>query len=327
MKKFIFIFALLLYFHITFFLSKVEGQVTSDTLWSVPELDGGIDYRPGSGIYTMGTTGSDIGPGDGFDFFNQEEVFTRSYLAFNLDSLSIPDSVNISQAIVYVYQFDATGNDQGGVYPIWNVAGGDTHFCVLDHIDYGNTLDLSDWTAGNPGDPKTYKSNIGIISNNANVEYKTLDVTPYVIQDIQAGKTYNQYRMRFTIDRDFDLLGDLLLIRSGNSIITKPFLEINYNTNAIEIKPKFPKFLILYQNNPNPFNSETIINFKINKPGIVNINIYNVLGKKILNLVNTNYTAGKQEVIFNAYDLPSGLYYYTLKFNNQALTKKMLLLR
>lgn len=202
------------------------SQGATDTLWSVPQLDGTICYRPGSGIFNMSTFSSGFSPGDGFDLILGEEVFCRDYLAFDLSSLSNSDTSSIIEIIIGIYQINAWGNDMPHTYPIWNMAGGDTHFCVLDHIDYGNSLDLGDWTAGDLGDPQTLHTNIGIISDNAVVEYKTMDVTQYIKEDIANGQIYNQYRMRFTIDTDFDGLGDLLDFRSGNSIVTKPYLAI-----------------------------------------------------------------------------------------------------
>ncbi|NIR63149.1 MAG: hypothetical protein GWN00_06840, partial [Aliifodinibius sp.] len=109
------------------------GQTMTDTLWSVPQLDGGIDFRPGSGIFTMGTNASEMIPGDAFDVILGEEVYTREYLSFDLSQLSNPDTSKILNATIGIYQVGTFGNEQLNVYPIWNVAGGDTHFCVLDH--------------------------------------------------------------------------------------------------------------------------------------------------------------------------------------------------
>lgn len=276
------------------------AQVITDTLWWVPQLDGGIAYRPGSGIFNMSTSGTDIGPGDGFDLILQGEVFSRSFLAFDISSLSASDTINIIQAAVGVYQFDCTGNDQPHVYHIWNVAGGDTHFCVLDHIDYGNSLDLGDWTAGDPGDPQTLQTNIGIISDGAAVEYKTLDVTPYVVEDINNGKTHSQYRVRFTLDRDFDLMGDFLIAISGDSPMYKPYLVVTYEpVNTIENENIIPINFALKQNYPNPFNPMTHINYQLPKMSKVKLDIFNILGQKIKTLVNKHQAAGYYTIEWN----------------------------
>ncbi|MCB0730291.1 MAG: T9SS type A sorting domain-containing protein [Ignavibacteriae bacterium] len=55
--------------------------------------------------------------------------------------------------------------------------------------------------------------------------------------------------------------------------------------------------------------------------------VYDVLGREISTLVNEYQLAGHYEVTFNAENLPSGIYYYTLKTNNYFETKKMILLK
>lgn len=317
-----------LIFLILIYPFNLSSQVTTDTLWSVPELDGGIDYRPGSGIFTMSTTSGGFYPGDGFDIFLQEEGFTREYLSFNISNLTFYNADSINNIILWLYQHDEIGNDQLGVYPIWNVAGGDTHFCVLDHVNYGNSLDLSDWTAGNLGDPQTLKSNIGKISSDTITGYHTLDVTEFVKNDIDSARTYNQYRMRFTIDTDQDNLGDKLIFISGDSPLYKPFLVISYGLSHIYDKPDVrPIFFKLMQNFPNPFNPITNISYSITKSGNVKLIVFDVLGKRVQTLVNNKQRPGNHSVNFDGTVLPSGLYYYKIIFNNQSLTKKMVLVR
>lgn len=303
------------------------SQGATDTLWSVPQLDGTICYRPGSGIFNMSTFSSGFSPGDGFDLILGEEVFCRDYLAFDLSSLSNSDSSSIIEIIIGIYQINAWGNDMPHTYPIWNMAGGDTHFCVLDHIDYGNSLDLGDWTAGDLGDPQTLHTNIGIISDNAVVEYKTMDVTQYIKEDIANGQIYNQYRMRFTIDTDFDGLGDLLDFRSGNSIVTKPYLAILYNdtttiTSPLQVSLNFH----LKQNYPNPFNPVTTIAYMLPKTGKVELTIFDLTGSTVQTLVNGLQPGGSYEVQFDGSNLSSGVYWYRLEYERQIITKKMILI-
>lgn len=306
------------------------SQTLTDTLWSVASIDGTISYRPAINLYHLVTSGAAMTIGDGYDVFNEAEYYARGYLSFRLTDLSHLDSLSVLQAVVGVYQFDCFGNNQQGVYPIWNVAGGDTHFCVLDHINYGNSLDLGDWTAGDPGDPQTLQTNIGIISDNAVVEYKTLDVTKQVRNDIANERTYSQYRMRFTIDRDFDLLGDFLGMVSGNAAFSpRPYLAVLYDTSSMAINNPDPAIsgFMLKQNYPNPFNSVTTIRYSIPKTGHVELTVFDVLGHKIETLVNITQIPGNYTISFDASNLPSGVYYYRLQFGQQSITQKMLLIR
>lgn len=83
----------------------------------------------------------------------------------------------------------------------------------------------------------------------------------------------------------------------------------------------------IFQNYPNPFNPNTTIRYFIPNDGLVTIDIYNILGQKVLNLVNKEMKAGKYETEFNGSNLASGIYFYRIDSGNFTETKKMLLLK
>jgi len=85
---------------------------------------------------------------------------------------------------------------------------------------------------------------------------------------------------------------------------------------------------ILFQNFPNPFNSETQIIYSIPGPNFVTLKIYDMLGKVVFSRVEEFQSAGTKSVVLNAENFSSGIYFYTLKVgNNYFETKKMILLR
>jgi hypothetical protein len=83
----------------------------------------------------------------------------------------------------------------------------------------------------------------------------------------------------------------------------------------------------LEQNYPNPFNPVTTIQFTIPNSGYVTLNIYNLIGEKISTLLNGFMEAGVHTINFDAGNLNSGFYVYTLESNGSVLTRKMLLLK
>ncbi|HSL88016.1 MAG TPA: M14 family zinc carboxypeptidase [Ignavibacteriaceae bacterium] len=83
----------------------------------------------------------------------------------------------------------------------------------------------------------------------------------------------------------------------------------------------------LEQNYPNPFNPTTTINYQLSKSADVTIKVYNILGVEVASLVNGLQTAGKHKVEFNAQDLSSGIYFYTIKTEEFTQTRKMLFLK
>lgn len=80
-------------------------------------------------------------------------------------------------------------------------------------------------------------------------------------------------------------------------------------------------------NYPNPFNPATTINYAIPKDGKVEIKVYDMLGREVATLVNEYKTAGKYEVTFNADNLSSGVYLYTIRAGDFSETKKLMLMK
>jgi hypothetical protein len=83
----------------------------------------------------------------------------------------------------------------------------------------------------------------------------------------------------------------------------------------------------LSQNYPNPFNPSTIIEYKIPQSSLVEIKVYDVLGKEITTLVDEFKTEGIYEAQFTTNNLPSGVYIYRMNAGNFSETKKMILVR
>ena len=83
----------------------------------------------------------------------------------------------------------------------------------------------------------------------------------------------------------------------------------------------------LSQNYPNPFNPSTEIKFTLNKEGVTTLRVYNVLGQAVATLVNEHLTAGAYSIPFDASNLPSGTYLYTLNVEGRQISKKMMLLK
>lgn len=83
----------------------------------------------------------------------------------------------------------------------------------------------------------------------------------------------------------------------------------------------------LSQNYPNPFNSVTKIKFVIPTSDVVQIKIYNILGREMKTVLKEYKEAGVYEAEFAASNLPSGIYYYRIISGNYSDTKKMILLK
>ncbi len=83
----------------------------------------------------------------------------------------------------------------------------------------------------------------------------------------------------------------------------------------------------LFQNYPNPFNPTTVIKYAVPNESFVTLKVYNLLGEEVKTLVNGYKKSGIYEVNFNAKNLGSGVYFYSLKAGNFYTVRKMILLK
>jgi len=99
--------------------------------------------------------------------------------------------------------------------------------------------------------------------------------------------------------------------------------ERSYRISFEEVPTEYA----LYQNYPNPFNPTTTIEFDIPEKTNVKIIIYDILGREIETLIDKELEPGKYKLNFNATNLPSGVYFYTLRTPKFTKTNKMLLIK
>ena len=83
----------------------------------------------------------------------------------------------------------------------------------------------------------------------------------------------------------------------------------------------------LQQNYPNPFNPSTQIKFSVPQTSDVKVIVTDILGREVSTLVNDNLSAGNYSINFNASNLASGIYFYSLITDNFKQSKKMILMK
>jgi photosystem II stability/assembly factor-like uncharacterized protein len=103
--------------------------------------------------------------------------------------------------------------------------------------------------------------------------------------------------------------------------------EVDIITSLDDENNFFSNSYQLSQNYPNPFNPFTKLKFSIPHSAVVQIIVYDVLGKEIKTLLNDYKRAGTYEIDFDATSLPSGVYFYRMISGSYSETKKMILLR
>ena len=105
-----------------------------------------------------------------------------------------------------------------------------------------------------------------------------------------------------------------------------------YDLNRIEGTPielidEFPADYTLMNNYPNPFNEGTLIQFELPDATHVRLSVYDILGKKVVTLVDELRMPGPHRIRFLAGDLPSGQYLFRLETPERVFTRQMMLIK
>jgi len=137
-----------------------------------------------------------------------------------------------------------------------------------------------------------------------------------------AGMTWGQYTDLPTGDGCTAFTaGTSQAIRPNICLTMTPTLGVQNNNNTLPTK------FALGQNYPNPFNPVTRISFDIPKQGLVNLRVYDVLGREVKVLVNEVKSPGSYNVDFNASDYSSGVYFYRIESSGFTEVKRMILIK
>jgi len=113
----------------------------------------------------------------------------------------------------------------------------------------------------------------------------------------------------------------------ANSGTSRPNICVLTVVGTQNPNTEVPRVFSLSQNYPNPFNPSTVINFSIPKTSMVNLVVYDVLGREVMTLVNDVMQPGEYNALFDASTLSSGVYFYRLEAGSFTDTKKMLLVK
>lgn len=157
----------------------------------------------------------------------------------------------------------------------------------------------------------------GDVKNLLNTEdriYVTLDSTSHLI--LKFGKISNNIPAGMERKYVFHIKG-----KSVKTNLAQERIPENENSSEEIFKSS------LLDNYPNPFNPSTNIRYNLSSDNYTTVKIYNVQGKEVSVPVNEFQKSGFHTVSFNAGNLPSGIYYYTVSSGNFIATKKMILLK
>ena len=125
-------------------------------------------------------------------------------------------------------------------------------------------------------------------------------------------------------DHEIELVIHYRFMGSGSETIGEGSHQLNYLP--------MPDEFSLYQNYPNPFNPVTQIKYDLPEDAMVSITIYDIMGRSIKSLVNSQQTAGYRSIQWDATNnlgepVSAGMYIYMIQAGEFTKTKKMVLLK
>jgi len=220
------------------------------------------------------------------------------------------------------------------------------------HVNPNNSADVL-VTLGGFGNGHVYHSTdagvtwANITGNLPDVPHQSVIIDPLFPQNIYVGNDFGVYVTvnngtswsTYAAGMPYAMIFDLKIVYPNRHIRAATYgngvFERSLVQNPVGITPissQIPKSFSLSQNYPNPFNPSTKIHFEVpltkgDLGGFVKIIVYDALGKEVSTLVNENLKPGSYEAEWNAFNEPSGIYFYKLTAQGYSETKKMILIK
>jgi len=310
----------------------LSGVVTADTS-DIPGYGSGTPLRvymqdgnsPWSGIMigTLGINGADVLKFERGDNVTLNGRIMENYSVTVIDSLKqitvnshnnpLPDPVDLQTGDI--------ADSSGGNVAVeqWE--------SVL--IDYKNVKVTDENADGDPG-PNSYNFGESLIndgSGDARIEFQ--DGSHNYYNNWDSTLAHDPANILVKLNSSFsEIRGVLFYSHSFYKIVPRKNDDfMGFVVGVKDEKSIQPTAYTLRQNYPNPFNPSTTIEYSIPRESMVSVKIFNILGQEVKTLVNENEAPGNYSIKFNATDLSSGIYFYSLRAGNYYQVKKMMLIK
>ncbi len=283
----------------------------------------------------------------------QIHLIDNDSLQFNLDTLSLPDTLEPDSSLQFKVIFKPTlpgawsavlqikSNDSGNGKLSVDLSGTALMLPPIisitpDFINFGNVIidstEAQNFTIWNTGGSGLLLSSIQFLGADSNNFYVDSFVVPseIAVNDSQnviinfKPKSEGVMTVNLRIGNNDIAQNPAIITLEGTGV--KP-LPVNVDNSEQDI---FPDEVSLSQNYPNPFNNETQIEYAIPEPARVRIIIYNVMGQKVRLLVDEMQEPGYKRINWdgrsdNGSLIVSGVYFFKMEVNNTKLVQKILL--
>ncbi len=189
---------------------------------------------------------------------------------------------------------------------------------IVNISDIQNIVTLSSITnIGSVNSVKVYGNYLYLACEGNGI--KIYDVTDLSTPKICGYYSQSIYAVDINVYNDFIYVAD----QSKGLLIFKNDLISNVTNNNDPVVTDFK----LFQNYPNPFNPSTKISYHLPKNGNVSLKVFNILGELVKSFELTNANKGLNIIDFDGNGLSSGIYLYSLEFEDKVISNKMILMK
>jgi len=308
------------------------GKLTS-AYGTAPPSDNTVDYGPETQEHGIGR-----GIPTPDDVINWRDLLTFSF-NYNIVGPSgscstwpllatneLPRQLNKTAQPVSVWLKQVSSNQPGGVtFALMLTNPGDAIHLFHSQISYNsNALSLMQVRRGEVGITQgsaEFFAHPNTGDGLVDVDLAALGPDAYVVGSGAVAYLDFSYKAA-GIPSKIALKETILYDGEGNEIDLSPTdVEVENQGEAI------PTEFALYYNHPNPFNPTTIIKYDLPQTSYVKLVVYNVMGQKVATLVDGVVEAGRHQMIWEAKDLSSGIYFYKITAGNFTQMHKMILLK
>ncbi len=199
---------------------------------------------------------------------------------------------------------------------------------AFDPDDTPLPVELTSFTAAASGNRVELKWETKTEVNNYGFEIERQTTSPQNIEAVWERVGFVEGSGTSNMQREYSFVNKN--VSSGNYFYRLKQIDIDGQfkySSPVNVVVDLPADYVLEQNYPNPFNPSTTIKYSIPEDGFVNLTIYNMIGEKIITLVNEQRQTGVYNELFNASALNSGVYFYELRINGVVLVKKLQLIK
>ena len=199
------------------------------------------------------------------------------------------------------------------------------------HVDYDTTIPFKWQESYDVDSDVTYKLTIELeffgntyTDVHENITDTTISISSHSLDPLLNVTSQDEATISYTVDASD---GEFTIVSSETGSFVLSSASLGADNNQL-----YPHTYTLHQNYPNPFNPVTSLRYDLPEDGLVNITVYDMMGRIVKTLVNSSQTAGFKSAQWNATNdrnepVSAGLYLYTIQAGEFTQTKKMVLLK